>query len=370
MEGGRLLGQGTYGCAFTPPLLCKRKGLKHEPVGKITLSKEAYHEIEISNLIRKMPLAKNYFLLPEPEPCEPLPVSQQKDKEIKDCEAITRKGDGKIEWTETKQIFLPYGGKDPIGTMILSTSIHPKVFPFFDFMRHVLEAGSMLLLAGVCHFDLHPNNFLKDRYDVVRILDFGQAFDARTIDRKTVDTRWKVLYFGGESDSPNPMVTNAEAPEVTVINGMRNGFLIEESIENVVKGKQIFQDMEKVLEMSQGNSQIQLTKFFRQSLAVSNQDWVSFWKLYWTGFDAWAIGSLILTVLKYQLSWAEFVQGDWQNRRTFVMLALKGLLHPNPHKRLDCMEALFLFDPSNKWIQRFGKPWLQKRQALREKQKN
>ena len=367
MEGGRLLGQGTYGCAFTPPLLCKTKGSKHEPVGKLTLNKEAHHEIEISNLLRKMPLAKNYFLLPEPESCEPFLPSKQKEKDIKDCEAISRKGESKIKWTETRQLFLPYGGKDPLGNMILSTSIHPKVFPFFDFMKHILEAGSMLLLSGVCHFDLHPNNFLKDKYDVVRILDFGQAFQAQKIDQKTVDTRWKVLYFGNESDSPNPMVTSAEAPEITVINAMRNGFSMEESVENVIQGKQIFRDMEKLLDISEEVSEAQLLKFFKESVSVSKKDWVAFWKLYWTGFDAWAIGSLILTVLKYQLSWLEFVQGEWQNRRNFVLMALKGLLHPNPHKRLDCLEALFLFDPTNKWVQRFGKPWLIKRQSLRHK---
>ena len=367
MEGGRLLGQGTYGCAFTPPLLCKTKRYKQDPVGKITLAKEANHEMEISNLLRKMPLVKNYFLLPEPESCEPMPMSQQKEREIKDCDAITRKGDAKIEWSQTRQLFLPYGGKDPLGNMILSTTIHPKVFPFFDFMTHILEAGSMMLLAGVCHFDLHPNNFLKDKYGVVRILDFGQAFDVRKINDDTVDSRWKVLFFGNESDSPNAMVTNAEAPEITVSNALRNGFLLEDAVKHVVQGKEIFQDMEKVLDMSKQSSQMQLVNFFEQSISARANDWVAFWKLYWPGYDAWAIGSLLLILLKYQISWAEFHQGEWQTRGSLIKLALKGLLHPNPHKRLDCMEALFLVDPKNHWIERFGKSWLQKRQALRQK---
>lgn len=369
MEGGRLLGQGTYGCAFSPPLLCKAKGFKHSPVGKVTLSHEANHEIQISNLLRKMPLSKNYFLLPDPESCDLKPISEQKDKEIKDCEAFAQQGNQRVQWSRARQIFLPYGGKDPLGNMILASNIHPKYFSFFDFMKHILEAGSMMLLAGVCHFDLHPNNFLKDKYNVVRILDFGQSFDVRQITDDTVDNRWKMLYFGNEADAPNPMVTNAEAPEITVMNSMRNGFLLEESIQKVVKGKQVFRDMEKLLGMTRGMSEAELQNFFSQSVSAKTQDWVQFWKLYWTGYDAWAIGSLLLTVLKYQLSWAEFVQGDWQTRSTFVTLALKGLLHPNPHKRLDCMEALFLFDPSNAWIQKFGKLWLERRQSLRQKQK-
>jgi hypothetical protein len=70
MEGGRFLGSGTYGCAFTPPLLCK-SDVKKEfgKVGKITLDVLAQQEVLIGKLIRRAPLARNYFLLPEPEAC-------------------------------------------------------------------------------------------------------------------------------------------------------------------------------------------------------------------------------------------------------------------------------------------------------------
>lgn len=368
MEGGHLLGQGSYGCAFTPPLLCKSyKVQKQGKVGKITLTSDANREIQIANLLRRYPLVNNYILLPDPESCEPAPIKDQTDRDIKDCEAIMRTNDYKVKWQDTKQLFIPYGGRQPLGNLLLASNIHPKYFSFFDFLRHVLEAGSLLLNAGVCHFDLHPNNFIQDRYGVVRLLDLGQAFDVRHITQETVDSRWKVLVFGNEKDAPNSMVTNAEAPEITVINAMRNGYSLEEAIERVVKGKAIFGEIEKYMGISKETQMRELKQFFTTSDSVQQKDWVQFWKLYWPGFDSWSIGALALNILKYQITWLEFIQGEWQQKQAMVNLTLKGLLHPNPRKRLDSMEALFLFDPSNNWIRRFGKPWLEKRQAIRQK---
>ena len=363
-----MLGQGTYGCAFTPPLLCKAyKQKKHGSVGKLTLNEEANHEIKIANFLRKVPLSRNYFLLPDPESCEPAPLSAQKDKEIPKCESLMEDPNHQAKWKDMRQLFLPFGGKNAIGSMILSSNIHPKYFSFFDAMIHILEAGSVLLTSGICHYDLHPNNFLRDNYGVIRILDFGQAFDARTINTETLYERWKMLFFGNEPNAPNPLVTNAEAPEITIINATRNGFPLQDAIQKVVKGKRVFEDMEKTLELSQTQSEKELQAFFSKSLSAQEHQWVEFWKLYWAGFDAWSIGTLLLTILKYQLTWSEFVQGDWQNKGTMAKMALRGLLHPNPHKRLDCVEALFIVDPNNQWIRRFGKPWLEKRQDIRKR---
>lgn len=365
MEGGHLLGQGSYGCAFTPPLLCKSRPKSYGKVGKITIKEDATHEIAIANRLRKMPLHRHFFLLADPESCEPLPIPLQKDKEIKDCDATTRDDEYKVQWSQTRQLFLPFGGKNPLGNMIMESNLHPKFFPFFDFMRHVLEAGSTLLLAGVCHYDLHPNNFIQDPYGVVRILDFGQSFTVNSIDDETM--RWKQLFFGFEKDGPHPMIPNAEPPEITVLNAKRNGYSLESAIANTLKGKQIFQDMQRILGMTLGGLRDEMDDFFATSMSVTKNDWIEFYKLYWTGFDAWAIGSLCLTVLKYQMSWVEFVNGDWKQRKGMTLLALRGLLHPNPRKRLDCIEALFLFDPANSWIQKFGKPWIEKRKLLRKR---
>ena len=86
MEGGRLLGSGTYGCVFTPPLLCKdNKRKEYGKVGKITADIFAQQEIQIGNRIRKIPLSQHYFLLPEPESCELAPEEKQTDPDLQVC---------------------------------------------------------------------------------------------------------------------------------------------------------------------------------------------------------------------------------------------------------------------------------------------
>lgn len=370
MEGGRIIGQGSYGCVFTPPLLCKSKRTgKTGAVGKLTESTEAQNEIAIANLLRKSPLVQNYILLPEPESCEPAPLQQQKEKDLKDCGVLTRNNNYKLALKDSHQLFMPFGGRKAVGNMILAGNIHPKYFSFFPIMKHILEAGSLLLVSGVCHYDLHSNNFLLDSYGVVRILDLGQAFDVRKISEETVASRWKVLMFGQEREAPNPMVTNAEPCEITVINAMRNGYSLEDAVEKTVAEKEIFREMEKLLGFSKEEVISHLLQFFQTSDSVKKNNWVQFFKLYWTGFDAWSIGALLLHILSYQITWVEFVSGEWQQKAAMTKLALRGLLHPNPRKRLDCLEALFLFDPSNTWIQRFGKTWLSQRHAQRETKK-
>ena len=192
MEGGRLLGSGSYGCAFTPPLICKDKK-KRNGVGKITDKVDGEQEIHVANVLRNVPLVRNYFLLPEPESC--VPATEQRDPEFKDCHPLFRENEYKIPLSQTIQIFEPFGGVLPFYSIMNSGELHPSKFDFYGFMRHMLEAGSTLLVGGVSHFDLHPGNILLDRKGVARILDFGMAFSSKDINKDLVDNRWKVLRF-------------------------------------------------------------------------------------------------------------------------------------------------------------------------------
>jgi hypothetical protein len=90
------------------------------------------------------------------------------------------------------------------------------------------------------------------------------------------------------------------------------------------------------------------------------------WKIYWPGFDAWSIGCLIMDILKSLLLLPEFTQGPYRTKKAAVLATLRGLLNPNPRDRLDCIEALALFDPGSAWIERFGKAWLLTRKRQRK----
>jgi serine/threonine protein kinase len=366
MEGGRLLGSGSYGCAFTPPLICKDKK-KRNGVGKITDKVDGEQEIHVANLLRHVPLIRNYFLLPEPESC--VPATEQRDPEFKDCHPLFRDNEYKIPLSQTIQIFEPFGGVLPFYSIMNSGELHPSKFDFYGFMRHMLEAGSTLLIGGVSHFDLHPGNILLDKKGVARILDFGMAFSSQDINKDLVDNRWKVLRFSVENNE-SPLVINAAPPEITVMTAIHNSdYSVENAVAQTVMGKPLFRDMEKYLNIKKSRSYYELKNFWDTSDAAEKHDWVKMYKLYWTGFDAWSLGSIFLSILKTLLTWKDFTQGAWTHKQTMVITALRGLLHPSPRERLDCMEALAIFDPGNEWIRRFGTKWLEARQKQKQKQR-
>jgi serine/threonine protein kinase len=368
MEGGRFLGSGTYGCAFTPPLLCEKDTKKRfGKVGKITMEPLAQQEVLIASRIRKVPLASHYFLLPEPESCTPAPEKVQTEPGLEVCRDDFASHGEELDIGSMKQIVEPFGGITPLYQLYSKQSLHPKHFNYYYFMRHMLEAGSTLLLAGVCHFDLHPGNLLFDKNKTVRILDFGLSFPTNNINETVVNGRWKRLRFGFESDAAHPTVHNSEAPELTIMNATRRReYSVKDAVKMTVLGKPIFKDMEKYLSISREVSRDSLTDFFESSKYARDRNFIALWRTYWPGFDAWAIGCILVDVLAILLLLPEFTEGQYKTRKSSVLATLKGLLEPDPRKRLDCIEALALFDPGSPWISRFGYKWLAARKQQRQ----
>lgn len=359
MEGGNLIAAGTYGCAFTPPLLCKdKRKVQAGLVGKITVKDDADQEILIANKIRTIPLSKNYFLLPLPESCEPAPRSEQSDTNLKlgKCGPIESK-DHPLPYEQTQQIFTPFGGKAFYG-ILKASSFNPKTFDLPSFMQHMLEAGSTLLVAGVCHFDLHPGNILLDTKGVPRLIDFGMSFISKTISTDILNQRWKELAFSGLM----PEILNSECPEVTIMNAVfNNAYTNENAIQKAMIGKPMVSDTETYFGISKQQQINSFTEFWSTSGVIQKKDVVGFWRLYWSKFDAWAIGCIFMSILKRLMFYKDTVKNQ------LVLATIKGLTDVNPRKRLDCIEALSLFDPNNEWIKQFGQKWLDLRRKDRAK---
>ena len=59
MLGGRIRGQGTYGCIFQPALKCRGNKIKNSNasmVGKITSKQDAKNELEIAKILGSIDL--------------------------------------------------------------------------------------------------------------------------------------------------------------------------------------------------------------------------------------------------------------------------------------------------------------------------
>lgn len=371
MEGGRFLGAGSYGCVFTPPLLCqgdRSKKSKYGTVGKITLDILADQEMRVADRIRKVPMSSHYFLLPEPESCQLAPEEEQKDPGIEECKGEMGRKDNEILLENLEQIFEPFGGSKNLFYFMDSKGLYSKQFSFIKTMRHLLEAGSMLLLAGVCHFDLHPGNFLLDKNLNLRIIDYGNAVVLNEMTESTVDMRWKRVRFGFESDAAHPAVVNSDSPEYTIMNAIRqDGFSLENAVKLTVIGKPVFKDMEKYLGVSMNESRNELLQFCKTSESMRQHNFLKVWKTYWPGFDSWSLAAILFEIFKVLLYHKAFLDGEYKSKRHIILATLKGMLEPNPRNRLDCIEALALFDPGNPWLNRFGQKWLAAKRQQRKK---
>ena len=357
MLGGSVIGQGTYGCAIVPPLLCKgkareaRKDQRGKKVGKLTLDMDAETEVKISKILRKESLWKNYFVLPEVESCEPLPKNRTEN--WYDC-GIT----AQYKPDQLRQLVSDFGGKS--FSSLSSTNLRPGTFNFLFFMKHSLEACALLTLRGVVHYDLHRSNILIDSMGVPRLLDFGMAFDAKEITEDTLNQRWK--QYDPKYDS--------EPPEITVITGMRGSgsqraLSLEVATKDAVLGKPVFKEYEIFFGIDRERLIDSLRAFCVRSKSFVQKDWVTFFQTYWPGLDSFALGAALLNILKTQLTWPSFVDSkEWLKHGDTVMKTLQGMVNIDPSERFDCVEALEISFPDSV-VLKHSADWLAARKAQR-----
>ena len=346
MRGGRIKGQGTYGCVFQPALECrgKEKG-KVNPgmVGKITSKSDAKNELDIARHLNKIPNVEKYVITVQGEPCVPRAKSRQTDKDVDQC-----KTSEKVPLETMVQLSMPWGGY-PINHI----NLDPHVFDFIHFTRELLAIGSFILLNDVCHFDLSALNMLFDNKLNPRLIDFGFSFRPSKLTIEEVGSRWREIEFSHDT----------ETPEVTLIIMTHDNFPIEHIIHGLQKEKPAVLRLASMCDVSPTEWSAELRQWAMESQSFQRHDWLQCWKLYWPGFDAWSIGAILLHILEIQMSIPGFKEmPSWKAHGPLVKSILKGLCRGHPAYRIDAAEALSLLtggahplissgSPGNDWIQ-------------------
>jgi serine/threonine protein kinase len=221
--GGKMLGEGAYGCVFAGPVLkCKGDSVAKlpkntqvkdgMPLTKITIKSEADDEFSIAKQIQKIPLWKNYFLVAE-SICEPAPKQEQ----IQECDIIKGK-----ELNKYRVLTSSYGG-----VPIVSYKLNFYKNSFEDIFKHLLEAGALLALFGVVHWDLHLGNILVDSAAVPRIIDFNLAKNMR---EKAIPNELSIKFRFDLFQLP---------PDSSLVVGVYKGVDPYVAIEQIIKGKDI-----------------------------------------------------------------------------------------------------------------------------------
>lgn len=342
MQGGRLLDQGMYGCVFTPALKCKGASVKldqedpfHPPISKLILTDDATQEFAVSEIIRRLPGWKRYFAVSETI-CEPSP--KQTEKEMKECEVLDDR-----PLSEFRILSMPYRGSP-----IYRHRFQIKEFDFISFVRHLLEAGSMMALFGIVHRDLHLGNILVDDKQVPRIIDFNLSV--------------RVL-----ADSITPsMIAHTfkpqliqEPPDSALVMGISEGHPSERIIQSIMKNKWILTKIQSLFGISKEDMAEKLRELCKRSRSIQNGDTVEWFRTYWPKIDSWSIGVMIIDRMSTFSLWPEFGP-MMESARLKLNPILRKMCAIHPVDRIDCVEALEMLDPTNFVLRNYGKAWIEK----------
>jgi hypothetical protein len=350
MEGGKLIGQGTYGCIFNPPLLCKKKQFDKGDIGKITTIKDTKLEMNAFKILQSIKESDHYFILPDAS-CSPRIINNQVESDINKCKIIRDE-----EHSKLKQISMEFGGKDLSRFNLKSKDS----ISFFTLMRHLLEAGSLMVLHGFIHYDIHSGNIVINKDNVPKLIDWGQSFSKNEISLESISERWKEL-------TPE---YSAEPPEVTFATALYDDYKFEEALLEVMPKKKVFYTIEKILGISIKTQITNLAIFCKTSQAFKTKDIVKLWNLYYPGFDSWSIGVVLLETLNVLMFSYEFIESsEWKLKKVIVVDILKRMLHTNPKERIDCVEALSMLDPVNEIYMKYGVEWVENRMKQRRVKK-
>jgi len=359
LRGGKLKGQGTYGCVFQPALLCRgsTNDSKVDPkkVGKITLLQDGRNELEISEHLHTIEGYEEYTIPVELETCVPRARSRQEEKDLDKCEFIQGQP---IE--KTIQLTMPWGGIAlPRINLSPTNTSRFKPFDSFEFMKDILAMGAFLVINDICHFDIYANNILIDAKNKPRFIDFGLGFRPSELTSVGVNARWRLI----------SVAYNTETPEVTLMAGSQYNVPQMDLIRGMQLQKPAVQDLAAITGLLPSEWSDDLIKWTEESQSFQQQDWLTCWKLYWPGFDAWAIGATLLDILNIQLSFPSFRNSqEWKSKSTVIKTILRGMCRGNPIYRMDAVEALHLFtDGSHSLISAgsVGEEWVNAKKEQR-----
>lgn len=175
------IGEGGYGCAYDPSLLCKEKKpteFYKNKISKALTKKHALDEIKEQKLFDNVDT--NYeFHLKQPTMCDLDIANNSNVQFIKECDLVRKK---KIKLDSISLLIMDNGGMDLVKfakyiTKSNEKTIFQKKNIIKNFWRnsiHLIRALHQLNINEIMHHDLKPHNVVFDiETSRFNIIDFG-----------------------------------------------------------------------------------------------------------------------------------------------------------------------------------------------------
>jgi serine/threonine protein kinase len=320
-QPSKLIQEGSYGCAFNPPIPCKKSKQKRKKsiVGKVMKKSDAQVELQISALIEGISGYKRFFIVQEKDECSSKNFSAHRHEYESVCEVYD-----KSPSKDLLQLFSSFGGRSLEKTQITSQ------FDFIGTFRHVLEGVSLLHKQGICHCDIHEGNILIDSRGTPRLIDFGAAFVGHAATEETIH---KHSFPFTPSFDPQP-------PEMAVMNAIKDNIPIYTAIQKVIEYKSVLTKASNILGLSILQQERNLQNFWRvEDRSYTGDSFVPFFKTYWKAFDSFSLGVLMLKILLKCFFLPSFIESTWRKSAIPITKVIHGLLKTNPLHRMSVEEA-------------------------------
>ena len=338
-EGGKLLDYGMYGCVFTSSLHCKNKkqpsvteDKEHPPISKLIHVEHAEVEFKISSLIRQIPLWKNYFAVSE-SMCEP--ATKQAEPDLAKCPVLEEE-----PLSDFRILSMTYHGVPMDAFRVDMTKFDP-----IRFISHLLEAGALLNLFGVVHRDIHQGNILVDQHHVPRIIDFNLSKFAKESVTDEELSHQHTVHIG------------QEPPDATIVNAVAHGHNGSRVVDSILTKKNILKKIQTLLGVTSQQMKTSLYRFYQQSRSMKDGDAAAWFKSYWTKYDSWGIGiNIVFQIIKWSISPSFSIEAH----KAKLFPILRKMCAVSPLERIDCVQALHMWNPNHFILQRYGKEWLKK----------
>jgi serine/threonine protein kinase len=352
-EGGKLYGEGGYGCIFIPPLKCvddeqtipiNSRVNAPEKIDKLMDADDAEIEFAVAKRIQQIPMWETYYLVPNAM-CTPAPKSRQKEQDIGECSLLTDKDIGNF-----RLLRMDYGGLP-----LSQYSMNFHKFPFIKFAKHLMEGVALMTLFGIAHMDLHTGNILVTDENIPHIIDFNLAVDIR--DQSDLEDRISHTYkLNLMQETPDNLLVNAQARRIQDkdMSIPTQAKLVEEMITD----KHILRTMRTVLGITSDEQREGMLAFLRRSESAQIGNMVLWFNAHWHKNDSWACAANLVTLISRMSLWNSFAEGEFSHHSANLISVLKKMSHTNPFERYDAVQGLAALDPDNHIIRTFAGPWL------------
>jgi len=184
-EYNDLIGKGSFGCTYKPPLKCIDKpnlNKKHDEDAMKFMKNDDYTKWEkfISEIINRIDPNHEYFIALSEDQCT---IDIVKEKEEIDKCMNYRRSTVKNEFIG---FFIKYGGITLDKYLTLNKN---NYYDTFKIMLHLLKGLSILHKNNIIHRDLKGNNIVIGSDNISRIIDFGLA---KIIDKSDENYKKKI----------------------------------------------------------------------------------------------------------------------------------------------------------------------------------